>query len=83
MLYDENERREIFLREISEDHWLSIEKSIELLFAHRIWSDNSQENYNNLRISNENLVRKYLSRRGFNANWVLNSAFESESTFID
>jgi hypothetical protein len=83
VLYDENERREIFLREISEDHWLSIEKSIELLFAHRIWSDNSQENYNNLRISNENLVRKYLSRRGFNANWVLNSAFESESTFID
>ncbi len=82
-LYDENERKELFLREISESEWELIEKSIEILFAHRVWNDDSQENSNNLRLSNENLVRKYLSRRGLNANWILNSYYESENNFID
>ncbi|OQA21434.1 MAG: hypothetical protein BWY60_00668 [Actinobacteria bacterium ADurb.Bin346] len=82
-LYDESERKEIFLREISEEEWELIEKSISILFGHRVWSDDSQENINNLRLSNENLVRKYLSRRGLSANWILNSQYESENNFID
>lgn len=82
-LYDENDRNEIFLREITESQWELIENSISLLFGHRTWSDDSQENYNNLRISNENVVRKYLSRKGLSANWLLNSRYESENNFID
>jgi hypothetical protein len=82
-LYDESERKEIFLREIDESEWELIEKSIAILFAHRVWNDGSQENVNSLRLSNENLVRKYLSRRGLNANWILNSYYESENNFID
>ena len=82
-LYDENDRKEIFLREISDAHWDLIEKSISVLFGHRIWSDNSQENFNNLRISNENVVRKYLSRKGLSANWILNYQYNEENNFID
>jgi len=82
-LYDENERKEVFLRDIPEEGWDLIEKSISILFGNRVWSDDSQENTNNLRLGNENLVRKYLSRKGLNANWILNSYYESENNFID
>jgi hypothetical protein len=82
-LYDENDRREIFLREIRDEQWELIEKSISILFGFRIWSDDSQENYNNLRVNNENVVRKYLSRKGLSANWILNSQYDEENNFID
>ncbi|MBM3704948.1 MAG: hypothetical protein FJW66_00340 [Actinobacteria bacterium] len=82
-LYDENERKEILLREISEHDWDLIEKSITLIMSHRVWQDASQENYNNLRMSNETLVRKYLSRRGLSTNWILNSSYETGNNFID
>jgi hypothetical protein len=82
-LYDENERKEIFLREIRDEEWGLIEKSISILFGHRIWSDGSQENCNNLRIGNENVVRKYLSRKGLSANWILNNQYNEENNFID
>ncbi|MCE5330227.1 HNH endonuclease, partial [bacterium] len=67
-LFDENERKEIFLRETSDDRWESIEDCVALMFDRRIWQDDSQENYNMLRLSNENQVRKYLSRRGISVN---------------
>ena len=82
-LYDENERKEILLRDISSEKWILIENGIETLFSHRVWSDDSQENYNNLRLGNENLVRKYLARKGLNANWIINNIYESGSSFID
>jgi hypothetical protein len=82
-LYDENDRKEIFLREIADAQWELIEKSISILFGYRIWSDNSQENYNNLRISNENVVRRYLSGKGLSANWILNNRFDEENNFLD
>jgi|GEM_PF-499434 len=82
-LYDENDRKEIFLREIADSQWDLIERSISVLFGHRIWSDDSQENYNNLRINNENVVRKYLSRKGLSANWILNNQYNEENNFID
>ncbi len=82
-LYDENDRKEIFLREITDAQWELIEKSISILFGFRIWSDDSQENYNTLRINNENVVRKYLSRKGLSANWILNSQYNEENNFID
>ncbi len=82
-LLDENERKEILLRKISENDWESIEKSIEIIFSNRIWSDESEENYNNLRMSNETLVRKYFSQRGISTGWVLNNSFKSDDNFID
>ncbi len=82
-LYDENDRKEIFLREISAEQWEFIEKSISILFGFRVWSDDSQENYNNLRVNNENVVRKYLSRKGLSANQILNSRYNEENNFID
>ncbi len=82
-LYDENERREILLRDISPEKWVLIENSIETLFSHRAWYDESQENYNNLRLGNENLVRQYLARKGLNANWIINNIYETGTTFID
>jgi hypothetical protein len=82
-LYDENERKEILLREISSEKWVLIENSMETLFSHRVWSDDSQENYNNLRMGNENLVRKYLARKGLNANWIINNIYETGTAFID
>jgi hypothetical protein len=82
-LFDENDRKEIFLREISEDGWKSIEDCIELMFERRIWQDDSEENYNMLRVSNDNQVRKYLSRRGISVNEMLSrSGFDSDS-FVD
>ncbi len=82
-LYDENERKEILLREITDEQWQLIEDGIKKLFSHRVWADDSQENYNNLRMGNENLVRKYLARRGLNANWIINTIFGSSNNFID
>jgi hypothetical protein len=82
-LFDENERKEIFLRQISSQQWESIENCIASLFAHRIWSDESQENYNSLRLSNENLVRKYLVKRGLNVSRVLENYEEQDNNFID
>ncbi len=82
-LYDETDRNEIFLRVITEEKWKLIETSIETIFSHRIWDDNSQQNYNNLRINNENTVRKYLSQRGLSVNWILNYTFDTGNNFID
>jgi len=82
-LYDETERKEFFLREVSLADWELIEKSIEAIFSNRVWYDESEENYNNLRISNEGTVRKYLSRRGLSVNWILNYSTDSGNNFID
>ncbi len=82
-LLDEDERKEILLREISEKDWESIENSIEIIFSNRLWSDDSEENYNNLRMSNETLIRKYFSQRGISTSWVLNNSFKSDDSFID
>jgi hypothetical protein len=82
-LYDENERKEILLREISENDWELIEKSISLIMSHRIWQDPSQDNLNSLRMNNETLVRKYLARRGLSINWILNNSYDTGNNFID
>jgi len=82
-LLDENERKEILLRQISAQNWDLIENAISMLFSHRVWTDSSQENYNNLRMSNESQVRKYLARRGLSVNWILNNSYDSGNNFID
>ena len=82
-LFDENERKEILLREISEDSWDSIEESLKLMFERRIWQDDSEENYNMLRLSNDSQVRKYLSRRGISVNEMLNRSVFSADNFVD
>ncbi|MCL4378151.1 MAG: hypothetical protein M1409_07215 [Actinobacteria bacterium] len=84
-LYEENERKEILLREINESSWESIEECTSLLFEKRVWLDESQENYNNLRAGNENLVRKYLSRRGISVNDIISGAgvIEDSNWVID
>jgi len=82
-LFDENERKEIFLREISDENWESIENCIALMFDRRIWQDDSQENYNMLRLSNENQVRKYLARRGISVNEMLSRTGLDADNFID
>ncbi|MCL5070197.1 MAG: hypothetical protein M1308_04785 [Actinobacteria bacterium] len=82
-LFDENERKEIFLREISDDNWESIENCITLMFDRRIWQDDSQENYNMLRLSNENQVRKYLARRGISVNEMLSRTGLDADNFVD
>ncbi|MHB1346394.1 MAG: HNH endonuclease signature motif containing protein [Candidatus Humimicrobiaceae bacterium] len=82
-LFDENERKEILLREIGEDRWESIEESLKLMFERRIWQDDSEENYNMLRLSNDSQVRKYLSRRGISVNEMLNRSVFSADNFVD
>jgi hypothetical protein len=82
-LYDENDRKEIFLREINESKWKSIEDCIESMFERRIWQDDSEENYNMLRLSNDNQVRKYLSRRGISVNEILNRQGFDADNFVD
>ena len=82
-LFDENERKEILLRQISNEEWEMISKGLELLFSHRVWPDDSEENYNNLRQGNEAEVRKYLSKRGLSANWIINNLYRQQNSFID
>lgn len=82
-LFDENERKEIFLREISEDKWENIENCIALMFERRVWQDDSEENYNMLRLSNKSQVRKYLSRRGISVNEMLSRSGLDADNFVD
>ncbi len=82
-LFDENERKEIFLREISKEKWDEIEEVINFLFERRIWKDDSEENYNTLRLPSENQVRRYLSRRGISVNEILGKTGIFEDNFID
>ncbi|MDD5659161.1 MAG: HNH endonuclease [Actinomycetota bacterium] len=82
-LFDENDRKEIFLREISNDDWESIENCMEVMFNRNVWHDGTQENYNTLRLSNENQVRKYLSRRGLSVNDMLYHRNLDVDNFID
>jgi len=82
-LFDENERKEIFLREISEENWKNIENCISIMFERRVWQDDSDENYNMLRLSNDNQVRKYLSRRGISVNELLSRSGLDADNFID
>jgi len=82
-LFDENDRKEIFLREIEEDKWQSIEECIELMFERRVWQDDSEENYNMLRLSNDSQVRKYLSRRGISVNEMLSRSGLDSDNFVD
>jgi len=82
-IYDENEKKEIFLREISKENWEEIENSINFLFNRRVWQDDSEENYNTLRLSSDSQVRKYLSRRGISVNEVLGKTGIFEDNFID
>jgi len=82
-LLDEDERKELLLRQISRQNWDLIENALSMLFSHRVWSDNSHENYNNLRLNNESQVRKYLARRGLSVNWIINNSYDSGNNFID
>jgi hypothetical protein len=82
-LFDENERKEIFLREINEDKWKTIEDCIKLMFERRVWEDDSEENYNMLRLSNDSQVRKYLSRRGISVNEMLSRSGFDADNFVD
>lgn len=70
-LYDTNERKKILLREVKEDKWEKIRGRIKHLFEHKVWFDPSPEVYNNLRINNEEQVRKYFINRGLTVNWIL------------
>jgi hypothetical protein len=82
-LFDENERKELFLREITEENWQNIENCISVMFERRVWQDDSEENYNMLRLSNENQVRKYLSRRGISVNELFNRTGLDADSFVD
>jgi len=82
-LFDENDRKEIFLREINEEKWQSIEDCIKMMFERRIWEDDSEENYNMLRLSNDSQVRKYLSRRGVSVNDMLSRSGFDADNFVD
>ena len=82
-VFDENEKKEIFLREISKENWEEIENSVNFLFNRRVWQDDSEENYNTLRLTNDSQVRKYLSRRGISVNEVLGKTGIFEDNFID
>ncbi len=82
-IFDENEKKEIFLREISKENWEIIENSINFLFNRRVWQDDSEENYNTLRLTNDSQVRKYLSRRGISVNEVLGKTGIFEDNFVD
>ncbi|HHT79351.1 MAG TPA: hypothetical protein GXZ93_06135 [Actinobacteria bacterium] len=82
-IFDENEKKEIFLREISKKSWEEIENSINFLFNRRVWQDGSEENYSTLRLTNDSQVRKYLSVRGISVNAVLGKTGMFEDNFVD
>lgn len=82
-IFDENDKKELFLRKISTKNWEDIENSISFLFNRRVWQDDSEENYNTLRLTNDSQVRKYLSRRGISVNQLLGKTGIFEDNFID
>ncbi len=82
-IFDENDKKELFLRKISTKNWEDIENSISFLFNRRVWQDSSEENYNTLRLTNDSQVRKYLSRRGIGVNQLLGKTGMFEDNFID
>ena len=70
-LYDGNDRNKIFLREVKDDKWNDIRGRIKKLFEHKIWVDLSPEVMFNLRVNNEEQVRKYFTDKELTVNWVL------------
>jgi hypothetical protein len=70
-LYDEQERRNIFLREIQVDKWQIIRGRIKHLFEHKIWKDLSPEIDKNLKVNNETHVREFFIQNALTVNWIL------------
>ncbi|MGM0366086.1 MAG: HNH endonuclease [Actinomycetota bacterium] len=73
-LYDDSERKKIFLRNISMEDWDIIGDKIGKLFEHRLWSDSSERTIESLKNSREDEVMDFLKSRGLNVNWILSDS---------
>ncbi len=73
-LYSENERKKVFLRELDDEVWDLIGNKTKKLFEHRVWHDNSQRTYENLKNSREEEVLEFLKNKGLTVNWILSDS---------
>lgn len=70
-IYDEDERKKIFLRKISDDDWKIIRGRINRLFENKLWTDPSPVIDSDLRVNNEKHVKEFFESKGLKVDWIL------------
>lgn len=69
-LFEDQERRRILYRELTDTDFDMIEKLLKRLFAHKVWVDSNPE-LNDLRYDNAERAKEMLRRQGLTPNWIL------------
>ena len=70
-IYDEDERKKIFLRKISDDDWKIVRGRINRLFENKLWTDPSPGIDSDLRVNNEKHVKEFFESKGLKVDWIL------------
>lgn len=69
-LFDEQDRRRVFYRELTADEQDIVEKLLLRLLSHKVWDDPDPE-LKDLRYDNADRAKDMLRRWGLTANWIL------------
>jgi hypothetical protein len=69
-LFEDQERRRILYRELTDTDFDMIEKLLKRLLAHKVWVDSNPE-LNDLRYDNAERAKEMLRRQGLTPNWIL------------
>jgi hypothetical protein len=69
-LFQSEERRRVFYRELSEEDLAVIDGLVDRLFSHKVWEDPDPE-LNDLRYDNAERAKGILKNAGLTPNWIL------------
>lgn len=72
-LFDNEERRRVLYRPLTDEDFATIEMLVKRLFSHKVWED-PDPNLNDLRYDNAERAKDMLREAGLTPNWVLGGA---------
>ncbi len=72
-LFDQEDRRRLFYRKLSDEDFATIERLVARLFSHKVWEDPDPE-LKDLRYDNATRAKEMLTRSGLTTNWILGGA---------
>ena len=71
LVYDTDERKRIFFREISDDDFEIVKKRVERLFSHTVWVDPDPDIDKQLKVNDASHTKDFMKEKDLNAAWVL------------
>ena len=69
-VFEQEERKRLVYRELSDDDFAKPTRLVERLFSHKVWDDPDPE-LNDLRYDNAERAKEMLRRWGLTPNWII------------